>query len=435
MDSGHQDGRPYFAMAYCRGSDLGRILEKNGPLEPTTAALYVSRIAWALHYLHEQCNQGEDTPAVHGDLKPKNILLDHFCDRLFPFGRPYLADFGLVGVLKRVWAGLLPAVHVGTVPYMSPEQAERRADVGPATDVWGLGVVLFESLTGTLPFRGETNADILYQIIHCETPSPRAGRPEIPRALQIICSKCLKKSPADRYRSASELVEDLECFLHGQPLIHAQPEGLSDRVIQWTRRAPALAARLAVILACSVIMWAYRLVTGQFYPLAQDHPIVTTILSCVGFSHSDQMSSAILVCANQVILVAWGCLSLVYQRRLDRSRREGGLQLGWRIADVAVLALLIVLDDALMSPLTVAFAVLIVASAFWSRADQIIQTTLLSIAGYVVLMVIHWLGHQELDHPYRHFHYLVALALLGLMLSFQAYRTRALAQICGARIG
>ena len=136
--------------------------------------------------------------------------------------------------------------------------------------------------------------------------------------------------------------------------------------------------------------------------------------------------------ANQVILVAWGLVSWAFQRRLDRTRRDGGLQLGWRIADVAALVLLIQLDDALMSPLTVAFAVLIVASAFWSRADQIIQTTLLSMAGYVVLVVSHLLSHPGTERHYRHLHYLAGLAVLGLMLSFQANRTQALLRISGS---
>jgi serine/threonine-protein kinase len=425
-DSGDDDGRPYFIMDYYCGSDLGRVLEEHGPLEPTTAALYVSRIAWAVQYLQEQGDPDHDDPPVHGDLKPKNILLDHLSDRCYPFGRPYLADFGLVGVLRKTSGRFPQAALAGTIPYMSPEQAERRADVGPASDVWGLGVILFECLTGSLPFRAKTEAEILYQIVQRETPSLRAIRPDIPRGLQLICLKCLKKSPGDRYASAAELVKDLECFLQGQPLPPDRSEAVSDRVVQWTRRAPALAARLAVIVACSVIIWGYRLVTGKFAPLAQDHPIVTMILPRLGLDGDDQAAMAVLVWANQVILIAWGLISWAFQRRLDRSRLDGGLQFGWRVADVVTLVLLIQLDDALMSPLTVAFAVLIVASAFWARADQIIQTTLLSMAGYLVLVVIHLLSHPGADHYYRHFHYLVGLALLGLMLTYQAKRTQKL---------
>ena len=246
LESGQQDGRPYFTMTYCRGADLARVLEDHGPIGAATAALYLSRVAWAVQYLHAQ-----GKPLVHRDLKPKNILLDHHRDGSFAFGRPYLADFGLVEALDEASPRLARGAMVGTVPYMAPEQAEAREDVGPANDVWGLGVILFEYLTGGLPFGGETPAEIRYQIVHREAPSPRARRPEIPRDLQRICLKCLKKPIESRYRSASELIEDLDCFLRRQPLVHARPEAPWEQVVQWTRRAPALAARLAVITARS----------------------------------------------------------------------------------------------------------------------------------------------------------------------------------------
>jgi serine/threonine-protein kinase len=427
LDSGQENGRPYFTMIYYRGSDLAHVLSEHGPLEPTTAALYVFRIAWAVKYLH-----GQSEPLLHRDLKPRNVLLDHYSDGSFPFGRPYLADFGLVKLVQENSPVLARGALEGTVPYMAPEQAEGRTLV-PASDVWGVGVILFESLTGRLPFRGETEAEIIYQIRHHETPSPRAIRPGIPHELQRICLKCLKKPLESRYRSASELIEDLVCFFERKALIHAPPEGLWERVVQWARRAPALAARLAVIVACSAIIWGYRLINGGFVPPETGHPIVTMILSRLGYVDGDPATMAVLVWANQVILVAWGLISWAFQRQLDRSGRDGGLQLGWRIADVTVLCLLIELDDALMSPLTVAFAVLIVASALWARADQILQTTLLSMAGYILLVLSYRLTHPGLDRPYRHFHYLVGLALLGLMLTYQANRTRALAQISSAR--
>jgi Protein kinase domain len=427
LDSGQESGRPYFTMIYYQGSDLARVLEEHGPLEPRTAALYISRIAWAVQYLHAQ-----NTPLLHRDLKLRNILLDQCRDASFPFGRPYLADFGLVKLLEETSPGLHRIVAEGTPPYMSPEQVEGRKDVGPASDVWGLGVILFECLTGRLPFRGETHAEIFYQILHRETPTPRASCSNIPRDLQQICLKCLKKPLENRYRSASELIEDLDCYFQGKPLIHARLEGPAARVVQWAWRAPALAARLAVIVACSAILWGYRLIIGRFAPLEADHQVVTKILSHLGYTHRESATAAVLVWANQVILFAWGLISWAFQRRLDRSQWDGGLQLGWRFADVTALVLLIQLDDALMSPLTVAFAVLIVASAFWSRANQIIQTTLLSMAGYILLALSYRLNHPELDRPYRHFHYLVGLALLGVMLTFQAKRTRALARICDA---
>jgi hypothetical protein len=156
------------------------------------------------------------------------------------------------------------------------------------------------------------------------------------------------------------------------------------------------------------------------------------ILSRLGFAQGGQAAAAVLVWATQVTLIMWGLASWAFQRQLDRSRFDGGLQLGWRVADVVALVLLIQFDDALMSPLTVAFAVLIVASAFWSRAEQIIHATLLSMAGYAVLVVIYVLSHPGADYHYRHFHYLVGLALLGLMLGYQANRTQGIARISGS---
>src|SRR5262249_55753512 len=132
---------------------------------------------------------------------------------------------------------------------------------------------------------------------------------------------------------------------------------------------------------------------------------------------------AVLVWLNQAIFVAWGLASWAFQRQLNRRRDQGGLQFAWRLVDVAALTLLIELDDALMSPFTVAFAVLIVASAFWARADQILQTTLLSMAGYVLLVLSFRYFHPGEDRTFRHFHYLVGLATIGLMLAYQANRS------------
>jgi hypothetical protein len=427
LDSGQDDCRPYFTMLFHGGGDLSDVLKEHGRLEPTMAARYISRIAWAVHYLHDQ-----DEPLLHRDLKSRNIVLDHYCDENFPYGRPYLADFGLVRALEKTSLIFAERPIEGTIPYMAPEQAEGRKVV-PASDVWGLGVVLFECLTGDLPFRGETDAETIYQILHRETPSPRAAHPAIPRELERICLKCLKKPLASRYQSVRELIDDLECFFKADPLPHARPQGLGERVIQWARRAPALAARLAVIVACSAIIWGYPLVVGRFAPLAPDHPIAT-IHRHLGFSASEAMTTAILVWANQIILLAWGLISWAFQRRLNRSPRDDGIQLGWRIADVTALVLLIQLDDALMSPLTVAFGVLIAASAFSSRPNQIIQTTLLSMAGYVVLALTYRYSHPSLDRPYRHFQYLAGLTILCVILVFQASRTRTLARIGGERL-
>ena len=195
---------------------------------------------------------------------------------------------------------------------------------------------------------------------------------------------------------------------------------------------PALSARLAVIVACSAILWSYRLIVGKYAPLLQDHwagrPAVAAILGALGPIES------VLVWMNQALLAAWGLASWAFPppAHPKQTRRR---PIGWRVVDVAALCLLIQLDDALMSPLPVAFAVLIVASAFRARADQILQATLLTMAGYTLLALLYRSNHPNLDRPYRHFHYLVGLALLGLMLIYQANRTLAPLRICEARIG
>jgi hypothetical protein len=191
-----------------------------------------------------------------------------------------------------------------------------------------------------------------------------------------------------------------------------------------------------MIAACSAVMWSYWAASGSFAGLLPSHwaSLVKRLLKWSGALGGSIPTEAILVGMNQVILIAWGLASWAFQRQLNRRRDQGGLQLGWRLADVAAMTLLLEFDDALMSPLTIAFPLLIVASAFWARADQIRQTTLLSMAGYVSLVLsfcyFHLPGEVRL---WRHFEYLVCLAAIGLMLVHQANRTRALERICAGR--
>ena len=247
--------------------------------------------------------------------------------------------------------------------------------------------------------------------------------------------KCLRKSTRDRYKSAGELLADLRCFERGEPL-PTPPEGLLDRLMDWARREPALAVRLALIVACSAIMWVYWVANGSFAGLLPSYwaQLVQWLVKRSGVFGGSVPIEAIIVGMNQAILIAWGLASWAFQRRLNRRRDQGGLQFGWRLADVAAMTLVIEFDDALMSPLIVVYTVLIVASALWARADEIRQTTLLSMAGYVLLVLRFRRFHPpEEVRLWRHFEYLACLAAIGLMLTYQANRTRALARICGDR--
>jgi serine/threonine-protein kinase len=415
--SGDDRGQLYYVMRYMRGSNLARFLtERREPLDPVDAARLLIQIAEAVGYLHAQ-----QPPIVHRDLKPHNILLDEA-------GKLYVADFGLAVLLDGDGGGVEGGA-CGTIPYIAPEQFDGRfGEVGPSSDIYSLGVILYELIVGR-PLFPRARESILRTLDSDPLPPSRL-RAGVPDDLERICLKCLRKATRDRYASTDVLVAELNRFEQNLPLLETPPHNPWQRIRHWARSEPALAARLAVIVACSAILWGYRLIVGRYAPLLPGHwarrPEVAIILGTVG------PIEAVLVWMNQTILAAWGLASWAFQRQLTRTRQDGGLQLGWRVVDVAALSLLIELDDALMSPLTVAFAVLIVASAFWARADQILQTTFLSMAGYIILALIYRLIHPDLDRPYRHFHYLVGLALLGLMLTYQANRTRALARICGA---
>ncbi len=189
---GEQDGEPYLAMEYVGGGTLAQKLAA-GPLPPTQAAALVETLARAMHHAHE-------LGIIHRDLKPSNVLLDES-------GTPKISDFGLAKQLNEATAHTQSGAILGTPSYMAPEQAGGgQTAIGPAADVYGLGAILYETLTGRPPFRGPTALETLAQVREREPVPPRQLQPGVPRDLQTICLKCLHKEPRRRYRSALELV-------------------------------------------------------------------------------------------------------------------------------------------------------------------------------------------------------------------------------------
>jgi tRNA A-37 threonylcarbamoyl transferase component Bud32 len=220
---GEHDGQQYYAMRYIEGTSLTR----RPRADARTEAGLIATVARAVHYAHQH-------GILHRDVKPSNILVDSA-------GTPFVTDFGLA---KRVDAdGSLTesGALVGTPRYMAPEQAAGRKDLTVAADIYSLGVVLYERLTGQTPFTGETPLELLRQVREMEPARPSSLSPGLDRDLETVCLKCLEKDPAKRYASAEALADDLERWLRGEP-IQARPTSTWERAVKWVKREPAVAA-------------------------------------------------------------------------------------------------------------------------------------------------------------------------------------------------
>jgi serine/threonine-protein kinase len=263
-DMGDHEGRPYFTMEYVEGGSLAQKLTGT-PLGARYAAELVATLAEGVQVAHQ-------AGIIHRDLKPANILLQRRAEPLNPDSGsgnatalqvvpapisdfdPKIADFGLARHLDTGPALTVSGARVGTPSYMAPEQAlgKTRA-VGPQVDVYSLGAVLYELITGRPPFRGETAAETELQVVQHDPVSPSRLNPGVPRDLVTICLKCLEKDPSRRYPTAAALAEDLHRFQRGES-ITARPAGLLERTRKWVRRNPSRAALLAASLLLTALL-------------------------------------------------------------------------------------------------------------------------------------------------------------------------------------
>lgn len=264
---GEVDGIPFFSLEYLGGGSLQQRIG-NAPQPARAAARLVEQLARAMAYAHEQ-------GVIHRDLKPANIFLAGrpspnegaaLADTLPEDGVAKIGDFGLAKRLGEDSEQTRTGAVLGTPSFMAPEQAGGHArDVGPLADVYSLGAVLYQLITGSPPFRGTTVLDTLEQVRTQEPVPPRRLQPKVPRDLETITLKCLQKDPRARYPGCAELADDLHRFLHGEPIL-ARPVSAPARLVRWARRHPGVAAltgavALLLLVAAvvpSVLAWRLK---------------------------------------------------------------------------------------------------------------------------------------------------------------------------------
>ncbi len=235
-------GQHFFSMELIEGKTLSELVADR-PLAPKRAARYIELVARAVEYAHSR-------GVLHRDLKPSNILID-------PADQPRILDFGLA---RRIDRGAAHKTHgriVGSPEYMAPEQVGKGSgELGPWTDIYSLGALLYHLITGRPPVAGDTIEEILSQTVAAAPAAPRSLNKAIPRDLETICLKCLAKDPDQRYISAKHLADDLARFLEDRPIL-ARPAGVAEKTIRWCRRNPA-PTMLLVFLFCGALVatWA-----------------------------------------------------------------------------------------------------------------------------------------------------------------------------------
>ncbi len=397
-DVGQHNGQHYFTLDYIEGESLAQRIARQR-LSTEAIVRVVSAVARAVEHLHAQ-------GVVHRDLKPSNILLDRD-------DQPYVTDFGLAKVFVPGSEATTTGVIVGTPSYMAPEQASGRgSEVGPATDVYSLGAILYELLTGEPPFRCENPVDTLLDILSREPRYPRQLNPRAPHGLELICLKCLAKSPADRYGSAAALADDLDRFARHEPL-SVRPPNVVERVTQWSRREPALAWRLGALAIF------YLVELGNYHYGGVDWPFHWKMT---------------------VLAAAWLVIAVVCQQFVGHQRLAVPARFVWGTLDsLMLLVMLLFFADGAASALVVGYPLLIAGSGLWFRVRFVSFMTVLSLVSYGVLVIDFYYWRTGLQDHFdisfaRHVLFAVSLVVLGTIVSSLVERLRMLSSFYGRQL-
>ncbi|HZN60499.1 MAG TPA: serine/threonine-protein kinase, partial [Planctomycetota bacterium] len=247
FEIGEDEGCHFYSMRLMEGPSLARALKEGGRFPPARAARIVATVARAVHFAHQR-------GVLHRDVKPSNILLDAVSE-------PYVADFSLARIAEEDSRASRTDVVLGTPAYMAPEQASGPSrQVTIAADVYALGAVLYELLTGKPPFEADTPLKTLRLVTEAAPKSPRSLNAQIDRSLDVICLKCIQKLPEKRYGTAAELADDLERWLGGKPIL-ARPSSSLEKLVSWGRRRP----ELAVLLSALSVVLAFLFVVSIAY--------------------------------------------------------------------------------------------------------------------------------------------------------------------------
>lgn len=378
-------GQHYFSMDFVNGENLAQRLRR-APLSNEEAIRILLPIAEGVEFLH--CEG-----VLHRDLKPSNILFDEQ-------GLPYISDFGLARILESDDSQTESGCLIGSINYMPPEQA--RGEAGSTTarsDIYALGAILFEMLTGRPPFQAATRIDTLLKVLRGNPPSPRSLNPQISPELQAICLRCLAFDQADRYSSAAAIVTDLRTLLKGEPLEFPQ-ESWGSRLWRWARREPGLSVRLGGIGV------AFLTLQGRW------------IYDGLNLGHHLR---------NLAILLVWGILAWLNQLYVRRKRQNDLSLSAMSVVDSLLLTALLTTADGPLGGLWSIYPLLIVTSGLFLRSIPVAVTTIATILSSLLLFLIH---PDESTYSHYLLIHIVLLVLVGIIVDQQVKRIRILDWYC-----